>query len=95
MLDRLLLQGVHLADLVFQGRLQELLPLRDCFRNLSHLFNRVPDVALCLFTDHGMLHGLLVTHFFDEVGDLLHGGLHLGHDTFLAVQSRLLAPLLR
>ena len=39
------------------------------------------------FTDQIVLHRLLVSHLFDKSGHLLHGGLDLSHDSFLAIQS--------
>ena len=39
MFDRLLLKGVHLINLVFQGGFEELLALGDCIRDLGHLLN--------------------------------------------------------
>ena len=51
MLDRLLLKCIHLSDLVFQRSFQELLPLGDSFRDLSHLFNGILDMTPRLLTD--------------------------------------------
>ena len=43
-----------------------------------------------------VLHRLLVSHLFDQAGDLLHSCLHLGHDAFLAIEGRLfVSPLCR
>ena len=94
MLYRLLLQRVHLRHLVFQRCLEELLSFGDGLRYLRHLLDRILDVIARLLADQVVLHGLLVAHLFDQVGDLLHGLLHLGHNVLLAVERLLLfAPL--
>lgn len=51
-------------------------------------------MAACPFADQIVLHRLLVSHLFDKSGNLLHGGLDLSHDSFLAIQCRLFVTTL-
>lgn len=85
MLNRLLLQRIYLADVVFKSGFEELLSFADRIRDLTHFLDRLFYVLLRLFTDQLVLHLLLVTHLFDKIGHLLHRRLHLGHDTFLSI----------
>ena len=94
MLDRLLLEGIHFGDLVLERGLQELLTLSDRLRDLSHLLDRLLDVATSLLADKIVLDSLLVAHLFDKIGDLLHRLLNLRHDALLAIQCLLLLPSL-
>lgn len=92
--DGLLLQGVHLVDLLPQSALEETLSLVDRLRDLAYLLDRVTDVLLRLLCDQCVLHLLLVAHFLDESGNLLHGCVHLSHDAFLTFKRPLFSPRL-
>lgn len=93
MLYRLLLNRIGFTDHILEGSLEELLPLSDSLRYLTHSLSRLLDVLLGALCDHSVLHLLLITHFLHQSGNLLHGRLDLLHDSLLTVEGGLLAPL--
>lgn len=93
MLYRLLLNRISFTDHILEGSLEELLPLSDSLRYLTHSLSRLLDVLLGALCDHGVLHLLLITHLLHQSGNLLHGRLDLLHDSFFTVEGGLLAPL--